>query len=365
VGLFGYISNGKFVEGCGMRWNDAMWKLVELSRFVADEKLERSGLFGALHFFSDGYVWGGNGVFEFEIWCGVDFEGVVSASKFYDVCKVLDRRIEYDVGVDGGYFFIRGEGTEVKIDMLHSGGRVERLVKIFSESEEFMKSVGIEWRRGLVDVIKRVVKVASMGVSVGDYKVVCFDSEGIYATDRVKIACYFMPFLLGGERVLLSVEGVKQLVEVVENERVEGAWVLGNKLYLKFDGEFYVSVVMYDVDFPDLKKIFGRYVEGVRRFGIDMVVADEISKIVQVLDQTDVVYLVVSDGWLGLNVRSVRGFELRRRLQKVGVEGEYRVGVLAKDIAGVINGAVELGFSDEVLYCRSSEGVEYIVATMS
>jgi hypothetical protein len=49
----------------------------------------------------------------------------------------------------------------------------------------------------------------------------------------------------------------------------------------------------------------------------------------------------------------------------VGVDGNYEVGVLAKDIDGVIDGAVELGFSDEVLYCRSEEGVEYIVAIMN
>jgi hypothetical protein len=349
-----------------MRWNDAMWKLVKLSRFVADEKLERGGgLFGVLYFFSDGYVWGGNGVFEFEIRCGVDFDGVVSASNFYDVCKVLDRRIAYEVGVDGSYFLIRGEGTEVKIDMLQSGGRVNRIVEAFLMDEGFMKGVGIEWRDGIVDVIKRIVKVVSSGVSVSDYKVVCFDNEGIYATDRVRVVCYFVPFILGDERVLLSVEGVKQLVDVVEDERVVGAYVLGNKLYVKFDGDFYVGVVMYDVDFPDLKGVFSRYVGSVRKFRIDEVVAYEISQIVKTLDHADVVNLVVCDSWLELRVKSVRGFELRRRLQRVGMDGDYAVSVLAKDIDGVIDGVVELGFSDEVLYCRSEEGVEYIVATMN
>jgi hypothetical protein len=353
------------MEVIGVRWNDAMWKLVELSRFVADERLERGGLFGALHFFSDGYVWGGNGFFEFEIRCGVDFDGVVSASRFYDVCRVLDRRVEYEVNVDGSCLFIEGEGTEVKIDMLQSGGRIDRVVLVLSESEGFMKGVEIEWREGLVNVIKKVGKVASSGSSVCDYKVVCFDSDGIYATDRVRIACCFVPFISGGERLLLSVEGVKQLVEVAEDEVVVGAWVLGNKLYVKFDGDFYVGVIGYDVEFPDLKSVFGRYVGSVRRFKVDEVVVDEISKIVRVLDEGDVVYFVVVDGWLELSVRSVRGFELRRRLQRVGIEGDYEVGVLAKDIDGVIDGAVELGFSDEVLYCMSREGVEYIVATIN
>jgi hypothetical protein len=348
-----------------MRWNDAMWKLVELSRFVADERLERGGLFGALHFFSDGYVWGKNGVFEFEIRCGVDFDGVVSASRFYDVCRVLDRGVEYDVSVDGSQLFIRGEGTEVKINMLQSDVQVNRVVPFFVESKEFMRDVRFEWRGGLVDVIKRVVKVASSGVSASDYKVVCFDSEGIYATDRVRIACCFVPFISGDGRVLLSVDGVKQLVDVVEDERVEGAWVLGNKLYVKFDGDFYVGVVMYDVDFPDLKEVFWRHVGGVKRFNVDMVVADEIGKVVRVLDQEDVVNLMVSGGWLELRVRSVRGFELRRKLMRVGMKGDYEVSVLARDIEGVVDGAVELGFSDDVLYCRSEEGVEYVVATMN
>jgi len=348
-----------------MKWNDAMWKLVKLSHLVADEKLEKGGLYGVLHFFSDGCVWGSNGVFEFELWCGVDFDAAVSASKFYDVCKLLDKRIAYDVNVDDNYFYIRGDGTEVKIDLMQVDVRVNKIFDVISKSGEVMKGIGIEWREGVVDVIKRMGKVASSGGSVGDYKVICFDSEGIYATDRVRIACCFMQFILGGERVLLSVEGVKQLLEVAEDERVVGAWVLGNKLYIKFDDNFYVSIIQYDVEFPDLKDIFEKYVNGVRKFYIDKVVADEISKIVQTLDQSDVVYLVVKDRWFELKVRSVRGFELWRRFQMVGVDGNYEVGVLAKDIDGVIDGAVELGFSDEVLYCRSEEGVEYIVAIMN
>jgi hypothetical protein len=348
-----------------MKWNEAMWKLVKLAHLVADEKLEKGGLHGVLHFFSDGYVWGSNGVFEFEIKCDVDFDGAVSASKFYDVCKVLDKRIAYDVGVDGGHLYIRGDGTEVKIDMMQVDVSMNRIFDVISESSELLKGIGIEWREGVVDVIKRIGKVASSGNSVSDYKVVCFDNEGIYATDRVRIACCFMPFVSSDGRMLLSVEGVKQLVDVAEDERVVGAWVLGNKLYIKFDDNFYVSVVGYDVDFPDLKGVFGRYLEDVRRFYIDKVVADEMSKIVQTLDQADVVYLLVSEGWLELRVRSVRGFEWRRRLQMVGIDDDYEVGVLAKDIDGVIDGAVELGFSDEVLYCRSEEGVEYIVATIN
>jgi hypothetical protein len=348
-----------------MKWNEAMWRLVKLAKLVADEKLEMGGLYGVLHFFSDGCVCGGNGVFEFELRCGVDFDGVVSASKFYDVCKVLDKRIAYDIGVEDGYLYIKGDGTEVKLDMLQVDVKVNRIIDVISENEEVMRGVGVEWRDGVVDVVKRIGKVASSGSSVGDYKVVCFDNDGIYATDRVRIACCFMPFVSSDERMLLSVDGVKHLLDVAEDERVLGAWVFGNKLYIKFDDSFWVGVVGYDMDFPDLKDVFGRYVEEVRRFRVDKVVADEIGKIVQALDQSDVVYLLVSGGWLRLEVKSVRGFELRRRLQVVSVDGEYEVGVLAKDIDGVISGAVELGFSDVVLYCRSEEGVEYIVATLN
>jgi len=346
-----------------MRWNEFMWRLVKLAKLVADEKLEMGGLYGVLRFFSDGWVYGSNGVFEFELRCGVDFDGVVSASKFYDVCKVLDKRIAYDVGVDDGYLYIRGDGTEVKIDMLQVDANVNRIIDVISENEEFMKGVGIEWREDVVEVIKRMGKIASSGGFGGD--VVCFDNEGIYATDRVRIACCFMPFVSSDGRMLLSVKGVKQLIDVAEEERVIGAWVLGIKLYIKFDDNFYVSVIGYDIDFPDLKGVFERYIGSVRTFYVDKVVADEISNIVQTLDQADVVYLVVSDGWLWLNVKSVRGFELRRRLQVVSVDGEYEVGVLAKDIDGVISGVMELGFSDVVLYCKSEEGVEYIVATMN
>ena len=86
-----------------MKWNERMSKLIKLSGMVADEKLEKTGMFGVLHFFDDGYVWGSNGFFEFELYCESDFNASVPASKFYDVMRVLDPRVTYDVGVDGGY----------------------------------------------------------------------------------------------------------------------------------------------------------------------------------------------------------------------------------------------------------------------
>jgi hypothetical protein len=61
----------------------------------------------------------------------------------------------------------------------------------------------------------------------------------------------------------------------------------------------------------------------------------------------------------------LKGFEWKKKLQQVSVEGSYVVGVLARDLDGVVDEVVELGLSDEVIYCRSVEGVEYVVAVIS
>jgi hypothetical protein len=348
-----------------MKWNETMSKLVKLSGFVADERLERSSLLGMLYFFKDGYVYGSNGVFEFELYCGVDFDGVVSASKFYDIAKVLDLRVSYDVFAVDGNLIISNDGIEVKMNMIETDGHMNRIVDLLSSKREVKKNIEIDWREEIVKILKRVGRIALLGDSSAKYRTICFDRDGIYATDRVRIACYFIPFLVGEERVLLSVDGVKQLVEVMVDERVIGAWIIDGRLYVKFDGEFYVGVLGYDVCYPDLKSILLDYKEKTEKFVVDMVVMDEMRKIVKILDPSDVVYLVVENGWLELKVRSVRGFELERRLQKVDIDKDYMVGVLARDLDGVVDEIVEIGLSDEIIYCRSVEGVEYVVATIN
>jgi hypothetical protein len=348
-----------------MKWNEAMSKLVKLSGLVADEKLEKTGLFGMLHFFKDGYVYGSNGFFEFELYCGGDFEGVISAAKFFDVAKVLDPKIVYDVFVKDGYFVISGEGVEVKINMIQVEGSVNRIVSLLSSERGVGKEVRIDWKKEILKVLKREGEIVSSGSSSIEYRVICFDREGIFATDRVRVACYFVPFIVGEDKVLLSVSGIKQLIEVAEEEEVVGAWVVGGRLYVKFDGEFYVGVLGYDTNYPELGKVLLGYKEKVEKFAVDMIVMDEMSKVVKILDPSDVVYLVVENGWLELKVSSLRGFEWKKKLQQVNVEGSYVVGVLARDLDGVIDEVVELGFSDEVIYCRSVEGVEYVVATIS
>jgi len=349
-----------------MKWNGVMSKLVKLSGFIADEKLEGSGLLGVLCFFKDGYVYGSNGVFEFELYCGVDFDGVVSASKFYDVVRVLDPRVSYGVSVSDGNLVIRSDETEVKISMIEADGKVNRIVCLLSSEEGVKEGVEVNWREEIVKVLRREGKIALSESSSAEYKVICFAKDGVYATDRVRIACYFMPFLVGEERVLLlSVDGVKRLVEVMGDERVVGAWVVKGKLYVKFDGEFYVGVLGYDISYPDLKSVLLGYKKKVKRFAVDMVVMGEVDKIVKILDTSDVVHLVLEDRWLELRVKSARGFEWRKKLQKVDIDRDYAVGVLARDLDGVIDDVVELGLSDEVIYCRSVEGVEYVVATIS
>jgi hypothetical protein len=346
-----------------MKWDIVMPKLVKLARLVADEKLEKTGLFGVLHFFKDGYVYGSNGFFEFELYYGGEFEGVVPASKFYDVVKVLDPGVAYDISMEEGYFIIRGDSVEVKINKIHVDGSVNRIIPLVKGRGG--REVVIDWKDEVLKVLKQEGEIASSGSSSVEYRVICFDREGIFATDRVRIACYFVPFIVGEEKVLLSVSGVRQLVEVAEEERIVNAWVIGGRLYVAFDGECYVGVLGYDMSYPQLGDVLVGYRDKVKKFAVDLVVTEEISKVVKVLDPSDVVYLEVGGGWLGLRVSSLRGFEWTKRLQKVSMEGGYVVGVLARDLDGVIDGVIELGLSDDVIYCRSVEGIEYVVATIS
>jgi hypothetical protein len=344
-----------------MRWNDAMWKLVKLANLVADEKLERGGMWGVLRFSKDGYVWGGNVYFEFLLECGADFDAVVSASRFYDVARVLDERLVYDVRVEGGNLVISSEGIEVKLGLMQvdgSGLSVDSLLAV-----EDSKDVSIEWHKDIVKVLKKEMRIASAG-SFSEYKVVCFDSNGVYATDRVRIVCYFFPIVISDDRVLISVDGVKRLIEVMEDEFVVGAWVSGNKLCIKFDSGLLVWVSCYDVAYPGVVEVLEKHKKGVERFFVDKFVMDEVSKILKALDSSDVLYFVVDNGWLKVHVRSVKGFEIKKKLQRVSVNSGYEVGVLVKDVEDVFDDVVELGFSDEVLYCRSEEGLEYVVATV-
>jgi len=344
-----------------MRWNDAMWKLVKLAGLVADEKLERGGMWGVLQFSKDGYVWGSNGYFEFLLECGADFDAVVSASRFYDVARMLNEGLVYDVEVEGGNLVISGEGVEVKLGLMHvdgSGWSVDGLLTI-----EDRKDVRIEWHKDIVKVLKREMRIASAG-SFSEYKVICFDSNGVYATDRVRIVCYFFPVVICEDKVLISVDGVKRLIEVMEDEFVESAWVFGNKLCVKFDSGLLVRVSCYDVAYPDVVQVLEKHKREVERFFVDKFVMDEVDKMLKVLDSSDVLNFVVEDGWLKVHVRSVRGFEIRKRLQQVKVDHGYEVGVLVKDVEDVFDDVVEIGFSDEVLYCRSEDGLEYVVATV-
>ena len=344
-----------------MKWNDAMSKLAKLSSLVADEKLEKTGMFGVLHFFPDGYVYSSNGFFEFELYYGGDFRGAVPASKFYDVVKVLDQGVAYDVLVEDGFFVIRNSAGEVRINMIQVDQVVNRIGPVLSRGE-LESSVQVDWRDELLKVLRRESEVASSGSSSVEYRVIYFDRRGVFATDRVRVVCYFVPFIVGESAVLLSVNGIRQLVEIAGEEHIVGAWVIDGRLFVKFDGEFYVGVLGYDIEYPDVVGVLLGHKEKVERVDVDVSVSDEISKIVKILDPSDVLYLVVDNGWLELKVNSLKGFEWKKKLQRVNIEGEYVVGVLARDLDGVIDGGVELGFSNSVLYVRSVEGVEYVVS---
>ena len=260
---------------------------------------------------------------------------------------------------------MNGEGEQVKLNVVQMDGVVNRITSLLESYGSEVKGVKIDWSSDVLKVLKREEKVASSGSSTLEYRVICFDRQGIFATDRVRIACYFAPFIFGEEKVLLSVSGVKSLVQVAEDEQLEAAWIVGDKLCVKFGEELYVGVLGYDMDYPDLGKVLLEHRQKVEVIPVDVLIADEISKVVKILDPSDVVYLAVDGGWLELKVSSLKGFEWKKRLQQVNVEGNYEVGVLARDLDGVIEGIIEIGFSDNVIYCRSVEGVEYVIATIS
>jgi hypothetical protein len=52
---------------------------------------------------------------------------------------------------------------------------------------------------------------------------------------------------------------------------------------------------------------------------------------------------------------------LRRRFQAVPVE-DCRIGVMAKNLNGILENVEEFGISDQSLYWRTAEGIEYVVA---
>jgi hypothetical protein len=101
--------------------------------------------------------------------------------------------------------------------------------------------------------------------------------------------------------------------------------------------------------------------EKARKFIVGQEVGDELGKIVKILEDDDFLYLFVEGGWLHVEVFSSRRFELRRRIQAVSVE-DCRIGVMAKDLNGILENVEEFGISDQSLYWRTTEGIEYVVA---
>jgi hypothetical protein len=120
----------------------------------------------------------------------------------------------------------------------------------------------------------------------------------------------------------------------------------------------------YDVDYPDLVSVLEKHKSKIKEIvDVDPDVMDGIGSIVKVLDYSDVVCLKVEGGVLSLEVDSVKGFKVVEDLQHVKISERYEVGVRAKDL-DIVDDIIEFGVSEDVVYLKSQEGIEYLVATI-
>jgi hypothetical protein len=349
-----------------MEWNESMVKLTKLAKLISDERLEKTGVFGILHFFSDGYVYGSNGFFEFEFYYGGNFNASVPASRFYDIAKLLDPSMGYKVDVSGNCFVIYGPNEQVEINMLQVEALSNRIVPLLNSLPANEKQVNVNLTKDLLKVLRKLGSVASSGDAAAECRVICFNEKGIFATDRVRIAYCPIPSLVGEGDTLLSVFGVDALVDVMEDELLFNAYVVDRKLYVKVGDDFYVGVLGYDVNFPDLFAILSQHKQSLAVFSVDPVVMEDVAKLVKILDRDDVLNLVVKNRWMYVKTVSIKGFQWEKKLQKVDIDGEFSIGVLSRDLQDVLDSSiVEVGISTDVLYCRSNDGVEYIVSAIS
>jgi len=350
-----------------MDWNSVLFRLNKLASLIAIERKEGSGVYGVLHFMNDGYVWGRSESMGFEMKYGGEVEAHVPASKFCDVVSVLNPTLMYNVEVGQGDFVIKGKGFEAKIRMVEGEvGDDGRVVKyLFEHREELIgKKVFVDVRDDLVKVLKKVSRVSSTADAFSEYRSVCFDSRGIFSTDRSRVACCFIPVFNSRDKIVVPVSVLRQIFSVMETEQLVGAWVVDGKLYLEFGSGLYVEVMSYDVDYPDLVSVLEKHKSKIKEISdVDPDVMDGICSIVKVLDYSDVVCLKVENGMLSLEVDSVKGFKVSKDLQHVKISEKYEVGVRAKDL-DVVDGIVAFGISDDVVYLKSREGIEYLVATI-
>jgi len=351
-----------------MDWNSVLFRLNKLASLIAVERKESSGVYGVLHFMNDGYVWGRSESIGFEMKYGGEVEAHVPASKFCDIVSVLNSTLVYDVSVEHGNFVVKSKGFEAKIQMV--GGEVGddgRVVKhLFEHRDELIgKKVFVDAREDLVKVLKKVSRVSSTADAFSEYKSVCFDSRGVFSTDRSRIACCFIPVFNSRDKIIVPVGVMRQIFSVMETEQLIGAWAVNGKLYLEFGGGLYVEVMSYNVDYPDLVSVLEKHKSKIKEIAdVDPDVMDGIYSIVKVLDYSDIICLKVENGVLSLEVDSVKGFKVRKDLQHVKISERYEVGVKGKDL-DIVDGIVEFGVSEDVVYFKSHEGIEYLVATIA
>ena len=346
-----------------MRINgSSLASLVSLADLIVDEKVEKAGVYGVLHFLKDGYVVGGNGYIDIEVKTNLsDIEPFsLPASKFVQALKIINKSFEYDLSIVDNRAVIKGGGVSIKFNLVE--GKADSFKRISEVFADRKSSGSIEGDK--LVALPRLLKIALAGESMLELKTVLFKSDGAFSTDRVRIAwCNSKVVNIPeSESMIVTASGLNNVLSLIK-EKVVSIAVDSSKVYMDIGDDMYIGLLSYDVEYPDVLSVIAKNKSKVSEFiKLDSSIMDSVKNVVSIVDSGDVVLLVVEKGELRIEVSSVRGIEWKQVLAKVNTVNEYKAKVLARDLDGVIGGVVELGFAGDILYAKSVEGVEYIIA---
>jgi len=285
-----------------------------------------------------------------------DFECAVPASDFGHVLGLLDKTRKCDMRASSSALLIESEGLKVELCTLDAGPPPLQASVVFA-SEGVCSDLG--WYS---KVLKRILSVTKGGVGWLE-SVVCLDRSGVFGTDGVR-ACGCFADGLVQDRLLVSAEGLKRVLKVVERGRsLDGFVNVEGKCVFRLDGgELYVCVLSYDFDYPDVGSLMKEKKEEVRLcLRVDEASMDRLDRVIKIFDEKDIVLLVVQDKKLKMQVDSVKGIKWEEILQDVEVGEGWEARVFVRDLKEVLEGIVEVGFLRNAIYLRSVEGVEYII----
>jgi len=337
--------------------------LAVLAGLVADEKMERSGVYGVLHFLNDGYVIGSNGYLDIEV--KNNLNGVepfsVPASKFGQAIKLVNKNFEYDLSVTDKRLVVEGPGVSIKFNLVE--GKLEGFQRLSGVFAGKNSNAGLNADK--ISVLPRLLKIALAGDSMVELRTLLFKSDSVFATDRVRIAGYFSKLIDIEEdgALIITATGLQDVIGVMQGRSVVSVLKVGNRVCMDVGDGMYVGLLSYDTQYPDIMSIVSKNRDAVSEFiKLDETILEPVKDIVRVVDSDDVISFIVENGELRIEIASMKGIEWKQSLVKVKTENEYKAKVLARDLDGVIGGVVELGFAGDTLYAKSVEGVEYIIA---